>query len=241
MLPLAMSDSLLHIKNLSRQRADERGYLLHPTDISIAAGERIAVCGASGSGKSMLLRAIALLDTIDYQNITFLGSDIKDVSIPHYRSQVQLIHQNVTLIEGSVEDNLRFPHTFAVNRNRVATPFDIQGALEFFQLPQRFLQRHSNQLSGGERQIVNLWRSLALSPRILLLDEPSASLDADAALRLEQYVRQWLDDSPNERAYLWVSHHSEQIQRIANVYWHVNAGVLQIQATPVITSPQTIA
>ncbi len=71
-----MPTPLLHIKNLSRQRADGQGYLLHPTDISITAGERVAICGASGSGKSMLLRAIALLDSIHYQNITFLDNDL---------------------------------------------------------------------------------------------------------------------------------------------------------------------
>jgi putative ABC transport system ATP-binding protein len=78
-----------------------------------------------------------------------------------------------------------------------------------------FLERPSTTLSGGEAQIVAFLRAVQLSPLILLLDEPTASLDAETAHRLEKLVERWQSEDLN-RAYLWTSHDREQLKRVTD-------------------------
>ncbi|MBS9777708.1 MAG: ATP-binding cassette domain-containing protein [Gammaproteobacteria bacterium] len=225
-----MSSQLLAIKNLSRAQSNG-DYFLHPFDVCITAGESIGICGTSGSGKSILLRAIAQLDCTDSESIHFLNNKIDDASIPYYRSKVQLVHQNTMLFDSNVLENIRLPQTFTINKKQHFNCREIYQALDFFKLPHSFLQQKSITLSGGERNIVNILRSLSLSPHILLLDEPTAALDSEASLRVEDYIRHWLSEKPDERAYLWISHSTKQIQRVTQKLWYVDNGIVSINNT----------
>lgn len=232
---LCMPLPLLEITHLARLHPDGSGHLLHPADVSIFAGDRIVISGRAGSGKSLLLRAIARLDNVQLQRMMFLQKAVDERDLPRYRSRVQLVHQHVELIDGSVEDNIRLPLRFSQHKHRSFDSNNLHRALDFFQQPKDFFQRHSSDLSGGERQIVNLLRSLSLSPQLLLLDEPSAALDHASAQLLESYVQQWLAESPNERAYVWVSHSREQMQRVGHQHWHMVSGKLHSQAPTTVT------
>ena len=78
-----------------------------------------------------------------------------------------------------------------------------------------FLERSTDQLSGGERQIVSCLRSLQLSPQVLLLDEPTASLDNTATKQLETLIAQWQHADP-QKACIWTSHDPAQIERVTD-------------------------
>jgi len=75
-----------------------------------------------------------------------------------------------------------------------------------------FLDRRASVLSGGEGQIVGLVRALLLEPEVLLLDEPTAHLDAEATERVEEVVLEWVD--AGDRAALWTSHDRAQVDRV---------------------------
>jgi putative ABC transport system ATP-binding protein len=117
------------------------------------------------------------------------------------------------LWEGTVEENIKQVYRLATHLNKV---YNRQLILEYLHLLGRdadFLQRPVSAISGGEGQIVAFLRALQLSPKVLLLDEPTASLDGSTANSLEALVAAWLHDDP-QRAYLWTSHDSTQLQRL---------------------------
>ncbi|MBH8556366.1 ATP-binding cassette domain-containing protein [Nostocaceae cyanobacterium CENA357] len=204
---------ILSVQGLGRKIQNQ--WLWQNLNFELLPGERVAVVGASGSGKSQLLRAIASLDPIQAGYIFFQGKPIDSCYTPHYRSQVIYLHQRPALWEGTVEDNLQQIYRLAIHRQQVYTRKVILNYLQLLHKPADFLQRSVSVISGGEAQIVAFLRALQLSPLVLLLDEPTASLDTATANCLETLVAAWQQEEP-QRAYLWTSHDSAQLQRITN-------------------------
>lgn len=205
--------ALLSVVGLSRQVQEK--WIWQGIDFDVFQGDRIAVVGASGTGKSLLLRAISRLDPIQAGRIIFDGQPVERQPMPQYRSQVIYLHQRPALVEGTVEANLQQVYQLAVHRHRAYDRNRILHYLKLLGRTEEFLQRSSTVLSGGESQIVAFLRALQLSPRILLLDEPTASLDIETAQRLEALVQTWQSENP-DRAYLWTSHDPVQLRRITD-------------------------
>src|SRR5699024_8237505 len=132
---------------------------------------------------------------------------------PEWRAQVAYVSQQPALPEGNVLDALALPFRLRVHRDKV---FDRDRACHYLSrlgLDEDFLARDVSRLSGGEAQMVNLLRSVLIAPRVLLLDEPTASLDAKHTAHVETLVADWLAASP-ERACVWTSHDVAQLARV---------------------------
>ena len=168
--------------------------------------------GPTGSGKTLLLRAFALLDPFDATKFWWRGEPVIPSAVPAYRASVMYLHQRPALIEGTVEDNLRLPYSLKVWENHSFDRVKVARSLREVGQEENFLLRSVQNLSGGERQIVAIVRVLQLEPTILLLDEPTASLDVSSAAAIERLVDLWY---ANDRAFLWVSHSGEQAERVA--------------------------
>ncbi|HEY8587013.1 MAG TPA: ATP-binding cassette domain-containing protein [Rhodanobacter sp.] len=184
-------------------------------DLTLRAGERLAVAGASGSGKTLLLRTLAGLEPVQCGELIFQDRPLTDWSMPAYRARVVYIPQRPALPEGLVETALRVPFQFRVHRQQ---PFPLDRAQELLAMlgrDEKFLQQHTERLSGGEGQIVAMLRALLIGPDVLLLDEPTASLDARAVGAIETLVESWLQAHP-QRACVWTSHDRNQLQRISD-------------------------
>lgn len=195
---------MLEARSISRRAGDR--WLLRDTDLRIAGGERLALSGPSGAGKTVMLRALALLDPPSGGEIFFRGRRVEPGAAPAYRCRVAYLHQTPALADGTVEDNLRLPFALAAHRERSfdrAAAADLLGRLG---KDEEFLGRRRRDLSGGEAQIVALVRLLQLAPSILLLDEPTAALDPDSAQRVRTLLRDWQAAEAGSRAYLWVTH-----------------------------------
>ena len=184
-------------------------------DLVLRAGERLAVVGASGSGKTLLLRTLAGLEPVQTGELAFRDRPMSDWSMPAYRARVVYVPQRPALPEGQVETALRVPFQFRVHRHQ---PFPSNRARELLTMLGRdetFLQQRTERLSGGEAQIVALLRALLITPDVLLLDEPTASLDARAVATIETLIASWLQEQP-QRACVWTSHDRQQLQRISD-------------------------
>ena len=191
----------------------------------LLSGQVTVLTGQSGSGKSVLLRILAGLMPMSTGDIYYKDSSIRSTSPTQWRAQVALLAQHPQLLEGSVLDNLKLPYTLQAHQNNC---FDIDWHLAQLNLLKRsadFLQQSAHYLSGGERQLVNTLRLLQLNPKVLLLDEPTAALDADTSKKLVQLLMHWLDAEP-QRAMLWVTHDTQDIMSVTDKQWQMQAGVL---------------
>lgn len=181
----------LHLKAFSTP-------LLDPFDLKLTPGECVTLSGASGSGKSRLLRAIADLDPHGGEAWCD-DTRQQDQSGPAWRRQVALL-----------------PAESAWWEERVGDHFERLDAdtLALLELPAEAADWQVSRLSSGERQRLALLRLLSVDPRVLLLDEPTANLDLDNGRRVEALIERWRRD--HHTAVLWVSHDPAQQQRIGD-------------------------
>ena len=236
------SDPVLSGENLSRQVSGNR--IWSKINIHLNPGERLALTGSSGSGKSLLLRTLAGLDVIDsgpsgeYGSINFEGKSLHEWEMPQYRTKVSYISQHPAFFDETVEANFKRLFHLKVHQDRQYDREKILAWLEQLPLPaittdntgggdySGFLQRPAKDLSGGEAQITALLRVLQLEPQVLLLDEPTASQDTELTRFSEKLLENWqtglLENQPDssnasiQRAWIWVSHNPEQLRRMCH-------------------------
>ncbi|SUO96252.1 ABC transporter ATP-binding protein [Suttonella ornithocola] len=212
---------LLSFSRLTRY--NQNIILLNQATGKLEEGDRIALTGTSGSGKSLLLRALASLDPIDAGEIFYRNQ--QNLPPREWRAKICYLSQTPALAEGKVEDSLKAPYQYQYHQKQIYNRDFHITRLKMLGKEEDFLNRESYQLSGGEKQIVNLLRSLQFSPQILLLDEPTAALDPESKQQLEQLVLNWCTEQPT-RAYIWISHDPEEASRIANRKWQMHKGQL---------------
>jgi thiamine transport system ATP-binding protein len=182
---------------------------VHDVDLDVPAGSVTAVLGPSGSGKSTLLRAIAGLESPAAGTIEYAGHDL--ARVPTHKRGFALMFQDGQLFaHQSVGRNVGYPLRLRHARDvdsRVAELLDLVGL-------SGFTDRMPSTLSGGERQRVALARSLAVEPRMLLLDEPLSALDRDLRERLAGELHDILRRAGTST--LLVTHDQEEAFAIAD-------------------------
>jgi putative ABC transport system ATP-binding protein len=230
-LPCAIPEktALITASGLGRQIKDDH-WLIRNVCLDVYPGDRLAITGPTGSGKTVLLRAISLLDPLDEGLIRYQGAPIAGESAPAYRKKVIYLHQRPALFRGSVADNLQRPFALQVHQGKQFDRGRILGLLEVLGRDGSFLDKSSRDLSGGEAQIVALLRAIQLDPAVLLLDEPSASLDQGTGQAIEGLVRRWLDEDSGARAFVWVSHDPQRVSRVATRRLAMRCGQLGPEA-----------
>lgn len=191
--------------------------LLDIAHLEVYPNERIGLMGASGSGKSTLLRAIAGLDPCQSGEVRFQGNVVKGETMTAYRRQVMFLPQRSALAATTVGENFRLPFQWKVARDLYDEQV-VLSLLDRFGRSAAFLDQPAEAISGGEAQMVALIRAIQLRPRVLLLDEPTASLDTEAVRTFESVLIGWQQEASGStagRALVMVSHDAEQVQRIS--------------------------
>ena len=183
-----------------------RTQILGSIDLKVNKGELVTIMGASGSGKSTFLRLINRLSEIDSGIILLNGNDIMSHVPMELRRKIGMVFQVPVVFRGSVRENLVFGIKLWGGNSGIETLASDAG------IPEDLLDADAGQLSIGEKQRVCIARALANQPEILLLDEPTSSLDAVSAQRIEKLLL----DLRKERdmTILWVTHEKEQVERI---------------------------
>ncbi|MCA9025918.1 MAG: ATP-binding cassette domain-containing protein [Planctomycetaceae bacterium] len=212
---MTASDShpLLTADRLCRT-AEDGTRLLDEVSLSLNKGETVALVGAPGSGKTLLLRALAMLDPLDGGEVRLRGDLVTPELVPRFRAQVIYVQQRPSLIEGTVRENLILPFMYDSHATRSFDEDTIVSRLSRLGRDSGFLDRTTDDLSGGESQMVALLRVLQLDPAVVLLDEPTSSLDQQTAVQVETLLRQWMHED-SHRGMLVVTHDESQAERLA--------------------------
>lgn len=222
----ATTKPLLAARGLGR-RNPKGGWLLEEIDLSVAAGEALAVHGPTGAGKTLLLRALALLDPLDSGCVLWRDEEVSADDVPTFRSAVMYVAQRAALFDETVLENLRLPFQFKSHGDRSFDRERIENWLGQLGRDAGFLEKRHADLSGGEAQVVALLRLLQLDPQVLLLDEPTAALDRESTRRAEQLLSSWLAEAADQRALVWVSHDAAQLERVAKRTVFMERGHIQ--------------
>jgi ABC-type iron transport system FetAB ATPase subunit len=180
--------------------------------LSLAPGDCLCITGESGSGKSQLLRAIADLDPHG-GGLWLDGLAIDRLAPEQWRRQAGLLPP---------ESSWWLPRARDHFVDGMPVPLAQLG------LTEDVLDQPVSRLSSGERQRLALLRLLANGPRVLLLDEPTANLDADNTRRVEAVIDDYI--KTRNAAVIWVSHDRTQVARVANRHMELSDGRLEEQA-----------
>ena len=168
---------------------DPQKPVLHDVDLTIPAGKTVALVGATGAGKSTVIKLLARFYDPTAGAVLIDGHDLRQVTASSLREQLAVVPQEAFLFSGSVLDNIRFarPSADADEVKRVAR---IVGVHDFVEsLPDGYdteVQEGGSALSTGQRQLISFARALLADPRILILDEATSSVDAESERRIER-------------------------------------------------------
>ncbi len=160
--------------------------------LSVHAGETVALVGHTGSGKSTIINLLCRFYDTTKGSILIDGTDIKDVTLESLRSQVGLVMQETFIFSGTIRDNLRFGRLDATDEE-IELAARAARAHEFIvKLPQGYdteVEERGNILSAGERQLLSFARTILADPRILILDEATASIDTETEVKIQEALK----------------------------------------------------
>lgn len=217
----------LCLEQVSLTTAIGSHFLLQEISFAVAAGDRVAIIGPSGAGKTSLLRLLNRLSQPTAGNIFFNGQEIRQMPVMQLRQQIVLVPQESKLLGMTVRQALEYPLVL-----RQLPQQTIQQRLltwmEKMHIPEEWLGRTEVQLSLGQRQWVAITRALMIQPPILLLDEPTSALDAGRSNHLIHILTEL---AQQQITILMVNHQLELAQQFGNRVLHLQQGRL-VQNSP---------
>jgi ATP-binding cassette subfamily B protein len=161
--------------------------VLHDVSLSVPGGERLALVGPTGAGKSTLAKLVARFYDPVEGAVRFGGTDLRDATRSSLRKRIVVVPQEGHLFGGTIADNVRLGRPSASD-DEVAEAMRALGALDRFPDLGMEVSERGAQLSAGERQIVSLARAFLADPRVLILDEATSNLDPGTEFEVERAV-----------------------------------------------------
>ncbi len=184
--------------------------IVDDVSIDVARGDVLAIVGPSGAGKSSFLRMINRLDEPTSGRVLLHGTDTRELDTRELRVRVGMVLQTAFLFPGTVAENIRFG---PAQRGIELDDDVIEELLGRVRLS-GYADRTVGNLSGGEAQRVSLARTLANEPEVMLLDEPTSSLDEDTERDVEELICEVLREG--DFTCMIVTHDRDQARRVAS-------------------------
>ena len=172
-----MSEKVIELVHLQKQFGENT--VLRDINLSVSKGEVLSIIGASGSGKSTMLRCINLLETPTSGQVLYHGKDITshDMNLSQYRAKVGMVFQSFNLFNNMTAlNNCITGQVSVLKRSREEAEATAMKYLERVGMAP-YINARPSQLSGGQKQRVAIARALAMEPEALLFDEPTSALD----------------------------------------------------------------
>jgi len=185
--------------------------VLKNISFSVSPGEKVAIVGATGSGKSTIINLLCRFYDVDRGQVLVDGVDVRELSLDQLRQNIAVVLQDVFLFSGSVEENLRLwdrPVSYTelewATQQVQAHPF-IRALPEGYSTP---VTERGSSLSAGQRQLLAFARALVHDPKILVLDEATSSIDTETEILLQEAVERLMENHTS----LIVAHRLSTIQ-----------------------------
>ncbi|MEK9952684.1 MAG: ABC transporter ATP-binding protein, partial [Curvibacter sp.] len=181
-------------------------------DLTIEPGQMVGLVGHSGSGKSTLVNLICRFYDVTEGAIRIDGVDIRSLPVAEYRRNIGLVLQEPFLFFGTIADNIAYGKPDATREQIIAAARAAHAHEFILRLPQGYdsiVGERGQGLSGGERQRISIARALLIDPRILILDEATASVDSET----EKEIQKALDNLVQGRTTIAIAHRLSTLQR----------------------------
>ncbi|VXD18687.1 ABC transporter ATP-binding protein [Marinoscillum sp. 108] len=200
--------------------------VLKGINLKIKAGEKIALVGHSGAGKSTIVQLLMRFYGVSAGAISIAGKNINEIDLTALRAHIGIVPQEVILFGGTIGENIRYGKPEATHQE-ITEAAQQANALEFIQsFPEGFdtlVGERGVKLSGGQRQRIAIARAVLKNPSILVLDEATSSLDSES----EHLVQQALDTLMKDRTTIIIAHRLATIREVDKIYVLENGQVIE--------------
>ncbi len=182
-----MKEGMIEYEQVSFHYPNSEQMIVNRCTFTVKGGERVAILGATGSGKTTLIQLIPRLYEISGGRILIDGVDLRAMDLNDLRSQIGYVTQDVVLFSGSVKENIQWGKKEATMAEIITAAKDAQIHETIMKLPRQYetkIGQKGVKLSGGQKQRLAIARALIRKPRILLLDDSTSALDVKTEERL---------------------------------------------------------
>ena len=218
------ADAVPELSAVASARAEDR--VLRDIDLDVKPGQCVAILGATGAGKSVLMGLIPRFYDVTGGRILIDGVDVRRLHLDDLRRNIGLVFQESFLFSNTVAANIAFGHP-AATREQVERAAKIAAAHDFIlRLPKGYdtiLGESGSSLSGGQRQRLAIARAILLEPAILLLDDPTAAIDSET----EHEIFEALDRAIEGRTTFIVAHRLSTLRRADRIIVMANGRIVQ--------------
>ncbi|MCB9309238.1 MAG: ATP-binding cassette domain-containing protein [Lewinellaceae bacterium] len=191
--------------------------VLKGVEMKISPGQKVALVGQSGSGKSTIAQLLMRFYSVSDGAILIDGKDIKDYNVSTLRNCIAIVPQEVILFGGTIRENIAYGKPNA-NEQDIIKAAEYSNCLEFIQsFPEGFetiVGERGVKLSGGQRQRIAIARAILKDPKILILDEATSSLDAES----EKLVQEALEKLMEGRTSIIIAHRLATVKNVDTIY-----------------------
>jgi subfamily B ATP-binding cassette protein MsbA len=226
------TDTIIHQKTDAREPGKLKGDIvfenvsfaytagipvLHNVNLTIQAGRHIGVCGPTGSGKSTIVSLIPRFYEPTAGRILIDGTDIRDYTLEGLRMQIGFVLQDTVLIYGTIQENIAYGRPGATPQEIMEAAIRANAHDFIMKLPKGYdtlVGERGLTLSGGERQRIGIARAIVRNSPILILDEPTASLDTEA----EKSVLDALENLMKGRTVITITHRLRSIAKADKIF-----------------------
>lgn len=195
----------IEFENVSFSYPENEEKVLENINLSVKAGEVVALVGKSGSGKSTLVNLLARFYDIVSGKIRINGLDSQSIPLSEFRNYIGVVPQESFLFSGSIAENIAFGKE-SVTQTEIEKAAKMANAYEFImELPEKFeteVGERGTRLSGGQKQRIAIARALIQNPQIMILDEATSALDTES----EKLVQEALDQLMKGRTTFVIAH-----------------------------------
>jgi len=216
----------IRFRNVSFSYSSQKGKILSSINIDIKAGEKVALVGKSGGGKSTLINLVPLFYPIESGEILIDGIDTRDYKLSNLREQIALVSQDIILFNDTIMNNIGYGKNYSSSQIKNAAK--AANADEFIsRLPQKYnhiIGDRGVKLSGGQKQRIAIARAILKNAPILLLDEATSALDSES----EKLVQRALDNLMQKRTSIVVAHRLSTVMNADKIIVIDNGKVVEI-------------